>query len=77
MRAVFTFREIEVIEEVQENLRFNVDFDGHYLMEFDENLEPTGNAMDGYGKPLQFDPLEVSVIVFESTESTESTKNVK
>ena len=56
----FTFRGIS-IESDFKNEKISLDFNGHYLIEIDENLIPTGNAIDGYGTPISFNQDELII----------------
>lgn len=53
MKIKAQFNDIEIIQDFKEELEFyNLDFNGCFLVEINRNLELTGNAIDGYGYPI-------------------------
>lgn len=60
IRATFDGNEKEFILSKDQKV-FSLDFDGEYLIEIDENFELTGNAIDGYGSPINPLKYEFSI----------------
>ena len=43
------FNGIKIIEELEENEFYDLDFEGAYMVRVDKNFKPTGMAIDGWG----------------------------
>lgn len=60
MKFLCTFRDQQVVLEGNA-LPTAIDFNGHYLIEIDEQLKPTGRAISGYGDVLLFSNDELVI----------------
>lgn len=61
MKVKFKFREQE-IELEEKDCGSSLNFNGCYLVEIDENLLPTGRAINGYGEPITFCENEIIMV---------------
>jgi len=60
MKLTCTFKGQE-IEIEEEDCHTSLNFNGHYLVEIDKDLKPTGRAINGYGNPIVFSPDELII----------------
>ena len=60
MKFLCTFRDQQVVLD-DNALPTAIDFNGHYLVEIDDSLKPTGRAIDGYGAKLLFNNDELII----------------
>ena len=59
IKFIFRNQEIELEEK---DCGTSLDFNGCYLIEIDEDLKPTGRAINGYGQPISFNEDELIII---------------
>lgn len=60
MAFLCTFRDQQIlVENIKGNEALN--FNGHYLIEVDEQFKPTGRAINGYGAGLNFSDNELII----------------
>lgn len=60
MKVKCTFKE-QKIEIEKEDCHTSLNFNGHYLVEIDKDLKPTGRAINGYGNPIVFSHDELII----------------
>ncbi len=48
-------------DKEKEDCHTSLNFNGHYLVEIDKDLKPTGRAINGYGNPIVFSHDELII----------------
>lgn len=67
MKVQAEFDNITIVEEFEfNNGVYGLDFNGQYLVEIDNNCKLTGNAINGYGEPINPFNYNFNIQILES-----------